>query len=84
MPGHAGRFFQLLGRFQDDVAEGGKPIGSGFTAVRTVRTVFPISSREVEKKREKEKGKVEIRKYRPNRLIVLRPATVFAPAETAR
>lgn len=80
MLGIAGRFFEPLGRFQDGLPWAKNGFISVFRAVRTVRTVFPTSRQEVEKKRKKEKEKVEIRKYRPNRLTVLRPATARAPA----
>lgn len=79
----AGRFFEPLGRFPDGLPAARKPVVSGYRAVRTVRTVFPISRQEVEKKRDIEKGKVEIRKYRPNRLTVLHSAAMRASARRA-
>lgn len=74
----AGRFFARLGRFRDGLPAARKPVVSVSRTVRTVRTVFPISRQEVEKKRVEKKGKVEIRKYRPNRPLSLRPAAMFS------
>lgn len=79
----AGRFFELLGRLQDGFSAARKPVVSVPRTVRTVRTVFPISRQEVEKRRVKEKGKVERKKNRPNRLAVLRPAIMFVQREVS-
>lgn len=74
----AGRFFARLGRFRDGLPAARKPVVSVSRAVRTVRTVFPTSRQEGEKKKVEKKGKVEIREYRPNRPLPLRPAAMIS------
>jgi len=80
-PSIAGGFFQLLRRFYGGLPVVRKLVASMQAAVTAVTAVFLFSGWNGEKKRDMEKGKVEIRKNRRNRRTVLRPATVRASAE---